>query len=154
LRRVGEDLVPRRQTFESGGNHSGGNHKEDARTKSAKVEPNDLQLKDKPPSPQELGEISGSGKSDDPCEGGQAFKGLLTPPMDELSKGSECEVMEVYTLEQISQEKVNPLALDLLCCDPIYCLVSLTLVSFVTGEGVCTELASSSLTPISLRFHG
>jgi hypothetical protein len=80
--------------------------------------------------------------------------GLLKPSTDELSKGSECEVMKMYTLGQISQERVNPLALDLLCSDPIYCLVSLTLVCFVTGEGVCTELASSSLTPISPLFRG
>ena len=47
---------------------------EDAKTKPAKVEPNDLQLKDKPPSPQELGETSGGRNSNDPCEGGQAFR--------------------------------------------------------------------------------
>jgi hypothetical protein len=124
--------VPGRQTFESGENC-----KEKAKTKPAKVEPNDLQLRDEPPSPQELGEISGGRKSNDPCEGRQ-----------------ECEVMKVYTLEQIFQETINPLALDLFCSDPIYCLVSLTLVCFVTGEGLCTELASSSVTPISLLFRG
>ena len=84
---------------------------------------------------------------------GELFKGLLRPSVDELSKASECEAMKVCTLDQISQETVNP-ALDLLCSDPIYCLVSFTLVCFVTGEGVCTELASSSLTPISLLFRG
>jgi hypothetical protein len=45
--------------------------KEDPKTKPAKAEPSDFERKDEPLSPQELGEISGGKRTNDPCEGGQ-----------------------------------------------------------------------------------